>query len=51
MAPEYIIIFWEQIITCKGHASLKILDQTELWFGVYYVFKVGGVFLHKSFQR
>ena len=39
------IIFWEQIATYSGHASLKTLNQMELWFCVYCVLKVGGVFI------
>ena len=39
------IIFWEQIATYRGHALLKTLNQMELWFCVYYVLKVGGVFM------
>ena len=31
--------------TYRGHASMKILNRTKLWFCVYYVLKVGGVFL------
>ena len=45
------IIFWEQITTYRGHASLKTLNQMELWFCVYYVLKVGGVFMHQSYRR
>ena len=45
------IIFWEQIATYKGHAPLQTLIQLELWFYVYYVLKVGGVFMHQSYWR
>ena len=44
------IIFWEQIATYRGHASLKTSNQMELWFCVYYVLKVGGVFIHQSYR-
>ena len=45
------IIFWEQIATYRGHASPKTLNQLELWCCVYYVLKVGGVFIHQSYWR
>ena len=45
------IIFWEQIATYRGHASLKTLNRMELWFCVYYVLQVGGVFIQQSCQR
>ena len=45
------IIFWEQIATYSGHASLKTLNRMELWFCVYYVLKVGGVFIQQYCQR
>ena len=45
------IIFWEQIATYRGHASLKTLNQIELWFRVYFVLKAGGIFIHQSCRR
>ena len=39
VVPEYSIIFWDQIATYRGHASLKILNQPGLWFCVYYIIK------------
>ena len=39
---NFSIIFWERIATYRGHTSLKILNQMELWFCVYYVLNVGG---------
>ena len=40
------IILWEQMVIYRGHVSLKILNQMKLWFCVYYLLKVGGVFIH-----
>ena len=45
------IIFWEQIATYRGHAPLKTLNHLELWFCVYYVLKVGVVFIHQFYRR
>ena len=45
------IIYWEQVATYRAHASLKTLNQMALWFCVYYVLKVGGVFIHMPYRR
>ena len=44
------IIFWEEVITYRGHASLKNLNRMRLWFCVYYVLKWAG-YLYNSPAR
>ena len=51
VVPEYFNYTLGTNSTYRGHASLTTLNQMELWFCVYYVLNVGGVFIYQPYRR